>query len=218
MKKILAITAALALLSSSACYASIIPSKGAGQIGYTSVVLCNSLSLREEPDFGSEALQTLRSGDQIIVMETENGWSYCTLGDAEDSPKGWVKSDFVAVDPAWYKTTGSTAVYAWADTDAPKVALLDAGTSLPILRDDGDWIVVSLRGAAGWISNPDRSTESAVAAETDDASFPVYESDGTPAIYIHWVGGVTYEDEKGRTYIQKDNGYYCITDDTMYWE
>ncbi len=48
-------------------------------------------------------------------------------------------------------TEKKTPVYAWNDTAAPKVALLDADTSLPILKEVGEWYVVSLRGAAGWI-------------------------------------------------------------------
>ena len=50
-------------------------------------------------------------------------------------------------------TEGSTSVWAWGETgpDVPKVALLDKGEKLPILKDSGDWLVVSLRGAAGWI-------------------------------------------------------------------
>ena len=76
-----------------------------------------------------------------------------TLGDAEDSPKGWVNSDYLAIDPAWYRTSGKTRVYAWNSTKAPKVALLDDNTTLPILKVEGNWIVVSLRGAAGWIYN-----------------------------------------------------------------
>ena len=42
-------------------------------------------------------------------------------------------------------------MYAWNDTAALKVALLDKDTTLPILKDCGDWLVVSLRGASGWI-------------------------------------------------------------------
>ena len=34
---------------------------------------------------------------------------------------------------------------------APKVALLSKGTMLPILKDEGEWLIVSLRGATGWI-------------------------------------------------------------------
>ena len=242
MKKILLMTLAMVTVLSNTCYASVIPSKGAGQIGYSSTVLCNSLSLRQEPDSDSASVQTLGYGDSLIVMETENGWAHCALGDSEESPQGWVKEDYIAIDPSWYKTEASTPVYAWNATDAPKVALLDAGTTLPILRDDGDWIVVGLRGAAGWICNPDRSTEntgmtsartyaqdssddyqspdeeSETDQETDDYSFPVYETDGAPAVYIFHVAGATYEDYSGKTYLAKDGGFYCITEDRMYWQ
>jgi hypothetical protein len=34
---------------------------------------------------------------------------------------------------------------------APKVGLLDADTTLPILKDEGEWLIVGLRGATGWI-------------------------------------------------------------------
>ena len=57
----------------------------------------------------------------------------------------------IIINPSWYVTEWSKPVYAWNDTDAPKVALLDRGTQFPILRDEGDWYVISLRGAVGWI-------------------------------------------------------------------
>lgn len=34
--------------------------------------------------------------------------------------------------------------------------LLDPGTKLPILKEEGKWGVVSLRGAAGWIRKTSR--------------------------------------------------------------
>lgn len=240
MKKILLMTLAMVTVLCNTCYASVIPSKGAGQIGYSSTVLCSSLSLHQEPDSDSATVQTLSYGDSIIVMDTENGWAHCALGDAEDSPKGWVNEDFIAIDPSWYKTVDSTPVYAWNDTGAPKIALLDTGSILPILRDDGDWIVVSLRGAAGWICNPDRSTEDSASVgtyvqdssddyqsadeesgtdqEADVYSFPVYETDGAPAVYIFHVAGATYEDYSGKTYLEQDGGFYCISEDKMYWQ
>ena len=96
-------------------------------------------------------VETLRYKDLPIVVDQSDGWAYCVLDDSEDAASGWVNADYIAVDPAWYRTEKKTTVYAWDEAAAPKVALLDANTTLPILKDEGDWLVVSLRGAVGWI-------------------------------------------------------------------
>ena len=141
-------------------HAEIIPPYGPGQqIGYPAVVLCEKLTLREKPSSSSKAVQTLAYGDLPIVVgadqpagaKKENGFVYCTLGDSENSPCGWINADYIFINPAWYVTEKNTAVYAWNDTAAPKVALLDKGTRLPVLKEEGDWYVISLRGAVGWI-------------------------------------------------------------------
>ena len=148
------------LIFSGVVHAEIIQPYGPGQqIGYPAVVLCETLTLREKPSSSSKAIQTLSYGDRPIVVgadlpagpKEENGFVYCTLGDSEDSPSGWIKSDFIIINPTWYRTEKETQVYAWNDTAALKVALLDKGTRLPILKEDDAWYVVSLRGAAGWI-------------------------------------------------------------------
>ena len=141
-----------------AVHAEVIPPFGEGQIGYTAVVLCEELTLRQEPGASSKAVQTLHYRDLVNVTKLENGWARVVLGDSEDSAYGWVNADYLVIDPAWYRTDTKTPVYAWNDTAAPKVALLDENiefldpeTFLPILKQDGEWLVVSLRGAAGWI-------------------------------------------------------------------
>ena len=155
------LTALVVMLGSfgGAC-AEVIPPLGPGQqIGYPAVVLCEELTLREAPSASSKAVETLNYGDLPIVVgadlpagpQEENGFVYCTLGDSEDAPCGWINSDFIAINPAWYVAGQKTPVYCWNDTEAPKAALLDDGTRLPILKEEGDWILVSLRGAAGWI-------------------------------------------------------------------
>ena len=153
------LTALILMLGGIGCaHGEIIPPFGEGQIGLHAAVLCEALSLREKPSASSRVVQTLRHGDFIIVTEQADGWARCVLGDAEDSPSGWVNADYIVVDPAWYRTEAKTPVYAWNDTSAPKIALLNANTELfdsdtflPILKRDGDWILVSLRGAVGWI-------------------------------------------------------------------
>ena len=141
----------LALGCVGAAHAEILPPYGEGQIGLQAVILCEALSLREMPSASSKAVQTLQYGDFIIVTQQSDGWARCVLGDSEDAPSGWVNADYIAVDPAWYRTDATTPVYAWNDTAAPKVALLDENITLAILKEEGEWLIVSLRGAAGWI-------------------------------------------------------------------
>ena len=141
-------------------FAEIIPPCGPGQqIGYPAVVLCENLTLREKPSASSKAVQTLNYGDLPIVVgadqpngaKKENGFVYCTLGDSEDASCGWINADYIVINPAWYLTEKETSVYAWNDTAAPKVGLLEKDIRLPILKEEGDWYLVSLRGAVGWI-------------------------------------------------------------------
>ncbi len=164
MKKHGWLTVVTALALTFACIgaaqAEIIPPYEPGQqIGYPAVVLCEKLTLREKPDFSSKEIQTLNYGDRPIVVgadlpagaKEENGFVYCTLGDSVDALCGWLNPDYIVINPAWYVAEKETTVYAWNDTAALKVALLDKDTSLPILKEEGDWYLVSLRGAAGWI-------------------------------------------------------------------
>ncbi len=151
------LAAALVCGSMGAAGAEVLPPYGEGQIGLTAVVLCEQLTLRAEPSASAAALQTVPYGSLIIVTDQADGWARCVLGDAEDSPAGWVRADYIAIDPAWYRAEKNTPVYAWGDTAAPKVALLDGGTVLPILKDGGEWLIVSLRGAAGWIRMANRA-------------------------------------------------------------
>lgn len=148
----------LAFGSIGTAMAEIISPFGFGQIGLSSAVLCEKLTLRAKPSTSAKAIATLKFGDHIIVTDQADGWARCVLGDSEDAASGWVNSDYIVIDPAWYRTEEKTPVFAWNDLYAPKVALLDANTELldpntflPILKDEGDWLLVSLRGGTGWI-------------------------------------------------------------------
>ncbi len=132
--------------------AEILPANGEGQIGYQAVVLCESLTVRQDRSASSKAVKTLHYGDTFSVQENWDGWASCfTSDDVGAGQTGWVNSDYIIVNPTWYRTDDATPVFAWNDTMAPRVALLSKGTVLPILKDEGEWLIVSLRGASGWI-------------------------------------------------------------------
>ena len=147
-----ALVLTLALGCVSSALAGVLPPYGPGQAGYTSVVLCDTLNVRSERSSGSNSLKTLHYGDRFIVMSVVDGWAEVLLSDDVDaSPAGWVNAEYIAIDPAWYRTDERTRVYAWNDLSAPKVALLEAAETLPILKDEGGWLIVSLRGGVGFI-------------------------------------------------------------------
>ena len=156
------------LLIASAASADIIPPAGvdeayqsfSGISALRAYVLCDSLTVRADRSQSAKAVHTLRYGDSFLTWESWDGWCNCYYSDGREV--GWVRSDYVIVNPAMYATTGETAVYAYPDTMAPRVALLDPGEKLPILHemqaDSHDWCVVSLRGASGWIKKQPEDT------------------------------------------------------------
>ena len=146
----------MAVTGIAAAQAEIIPSYGMGQSGFQAVVLCDTLTIRKNPSADSDAVGTLEYGFRPIVTKEQDGWAEILVSDDVNAGVvGWVNEEYIVVDPAWYITEGKTPVYAWNDTQALKVALLDKDMWLPILKRDGDWLIVSLRGAVGWILAPE---------------------------------------------------------------
>ena len=223
---------------SSICGATVIPAAGPGQIGLTAVVLCNNLTLHQENNATSAAVKTLNGGDRVIVVDQKDGWAQCILSDNVDAaPEGWLNVEYIAIDPAWYQTDDITSVYAWNDTNALKVDQLSKDVVLPILKDDGEWIVVGLHGASGWIHKTEAEltaatapaqqatpttqatptpTAAAPSGTAQAAPFTVYAEDGS-SVSIHATESSMFTDDKGRTYSNtRGEYYYCIETDTLY--
>ena len=117
----------LALGCLGAAQADLIPPHGEGQMGIQAVVVYN--------------------GQPI--------WAECLLSDTLDEARaGWVNTKNMAVDPAWFMTSGDTLVYAWNDSEAFITATVEKDTLIPVLKQDGEWLLVSLgNGVIGWILN-----------------------------------------------------------------
>ena len=126
------------------------------------VVLCESLTILDNRgDQGGQKVGSLKYGNTVPVIESWDG--YAKIYYADGSKTGWVRNDYLLIDPAWYICNEDMQVYAYPDVMAPKIALLDQGTKLPILTEYQDdtingWVCVSLRGAAGWIRKTPRDT------------------------------------------------------------
>ncbi len=169
MKKISAILLCLLLTLSSAS-ATILPAAGVDEDFYNftgiectpAVVLCQSLSILDaRGDQGGKKVTSLRySGGTIPVIQSWDGYAEIYYSDGNKT--GWVRNEYLLMDPAWYLCDDDVQVYAYPDSMAPRVALIDKDTVLPIITEveaeNQEWVCVSLWGAAGWIRKTPKDT------------------------------------------------------------
>lgn len=163
MKKLLLMILSLTMLCSHAC-ATIIEPRGVdlefklstGIEARRAVVLCRTLSARTDRKDNAKKLKTYTAGETFLTWESWDGWMNCYYSEGKDP--AWVRNWYVVLDPAYYITDEQTAVYAYGDTTAPRVALLAKNEELPIIKETDEWCVVSLRGAAGWIKKTPKDT------------------------------------------------------------
>lgn len=130
---------------------------GAGQMGFDAVVLSKNISVRPTTSANAKAVKKLNYGDHMAVMSLGNGWCEVYLSETE-GPSGYVMETYVLIDPAYITIEESTPVYAWQATNAKRVGLISKGETYPIIRMEGNWLLISLRGAAGWILRPEGET------------------------------------------------------------
>ena len=119
----------------------------------TGFVLCESLTVREQPDTAAQAVTTLPYAATFEIRGGVDPWYWMTYN-APDGGRyeGYVRSEYVLVDPQAYRPTAETAVYAMPSTDSKRVALIDAGTSCPIIGEMDGFYAISLRGASGFVA------------------------------------------------------------------
>lgn len=128
-----------------------------GLYTYDAYVLCDSLTLRAKPDIYSRALRQLSYGQRLYVSMREGDWYHVYVS---EHVEGWVKAEYLVINPALYVTEAETPAYAYGSRFAPRVALINPGETLPIIHSTVAYYVVSLRGASAWIERPEaRATD-----------------------------------------------------------
>lgn len=115
-------------------------------------VLCESLSLRENPDVASPVLVTLKYGAHCTIMEENDSWFNVVYRDEQGrSYEGWIKKDYVLVNPIYFTPGEETPVYAIPSTDSKRVGLISGDTEYPIIGEYNGFLAISLRGASGFV-------------------------------------------------------------------
>ena len=111
-------------------------------------VLCETLTMYENADNNSKKLMTIPYGEQFAILGDPNDeWVSIVYNKIE----GCVRSAYIIVDPEFYATDDETAVYAMPTETSPRVALLPDQTECIVIGEYEGYIVISLRGAAGFI-------------------------------------------------------------------
>lgn len=112
-------------------------------------VLCENLTVRDAPQWASGSVVRLRYGDSFLTWESQNGWLNAYYSDGAEI--GWVREEYVLIDPCFIVTNESTPAYAFDGYDSPRVGLLATGTRLPVVSTSENGYWVSLRGASAFI-------------------------------------------------------------------
>lgn len=124
---------------------------------YPGVVISQNVSLRESPSTGATRITSIPNGSVLDLLDEQSGWYYVAYYDGVNvNPlEGWVVVDFIVRDPSFVTTTKSTYVYAMPSLDSKKVGQLISGTQLVVIGEYGDFWVVNLRSASGFIHKRD---------------------------------------------------------------
>lgn len=124
---------------------------------FPAIVISKSISLRVEPNVRSERITTLPNATLLNVLEDQGHWLYVYAWSLEEKAyvQGWLKSDFVVRNPRFVTTHKATFVYAIPDRGGKKVGEVISGTQLVIIGEYGNYWVVNLRSASGFIHKSD---------------------------------------------------------------
>ena len=114
-------------------------------------VLCQTLTMRESAAASAKAVHTLVYGDTVDILAQDGVFTQVAAGDGAQRVRGWVRGEYLLVDPVMYVSAGETAVYAYPGEDAPRVGLLSGGETHPVIARLSGYIVISLRRASGFV-------------------------------------------------------------------
>ena len=132
------------------------------------------------------------------------------------------------INETYYCTSDSLNVRQGCSTSDAAIGYLYYGEAVTVLgavTENGQetgWYQVSYNGTKAYESaqylskTKPQGTEANSSNSSSDEYFLVYGTDGI-SVAIHSVGGATYEDLEGRTYIKQGDGlYYCISQDSYF--
>ncbi|MEG0767485.1 MAG: SH3 domain-containing protein, partial [Clostridia bacterium] len=118
-------------------------------------VICRGVRLRSGPELSAPLLHTLRTGETFLLLDRYDAWYHVSYqADTMHAPiDGWLLQDYVLENPTHIILRRSnTPAYASPWNLEKKVGSLPRYTRLTVMDETDDCWLVSLRGAAAFIT------------------------------------------------------------------
>lgn len=120
------------------------------------VVLCEALSMRDNPYATARKVTTIKNGATVYILDEIDGWYNVEYkASSKKVYTGWVDGAFVQNDPWYVRTTDLTSAYATPNLSGKKVGQVPAGTRLLVIDETEDFYVVNLRSASAYVFKGD---------------------------------------------------------------
>lgn len=123
----------------------------------------NGLNLREGPGTDTDIITAMEEYSVVTVLEVQENWAFVSIGDLT----GWCSMDYLVPEDSFSREDSEEApISATVTTKSGELRLrtepsLDSevidgipkGTSVIVLRQEGDWCYVEYEGNRGWCSS-----------------------------------------------------------------
>ncbi len=126
------------------------------------VVICEGLSLRELPKASEKRLALMPNGSHGYILGEQDGWLQLRyLHREKNQPPevcvGWVQKEYTVENPLYIHLKQRTNVLAFDSQEAPVVGQTSANARLAVIGNVGDYYVVNLRSASGFVHKAEQA-------------------------------------------------------------
>jgi len=129
------------------------------------MITVDHVNVRTSPTISSSVIGSLNSGNEITILEEQNGWVHFTMGSLD----GWVSSQYVqkvkenqekqnpSLNNSSQKMTGtinvsSLNIRSKPSLDGKIISTITKGQSFEIKREENNWIEININNQIGWIA------------------------------------------------------------------
>ena len=109
----------------------------------------NELNIRANTNTESDILAEINAGDSVEILGSSDDWYKVKVNEAT----GYVKKIYISTENVAYAKEDKLNVRVAADKSSESIMKLNAGDSVTVLSESGDWTKVEAEGKIGYIKS-----------------------------------------------------------------